>query len=175
MLRRAILAAIVCLAGTGLTVAQDFQKPGPEHAKLREIEGKWNVVMEMGEQKTKGTSTFKSINGGMWLASDFDGDLGGGLKFQGHGLDGYDQQKKKYVSIWTDSMSSAPLHLEGDYDSKGKQLVMTGDSTTPDGKPQKVKTTTESKDKDHFTFKMYMVDADGKDQLAFTIEYTRQK
>lgn len=175
MLCRVILAAIVCLTSTGLSVAQDFQKPGTEHARLREIEGKWDAVMVMGEQKTKATATYKSINGGMWLASDFDGDLGGGLKFQGHGLDGYDQQKKKYVGIWTDSMSSAPLHLEGDYDSKSKQLVMTGESTNPDGKRQKVKTTTESKDKDHFTFKMYMVDADGKDQLAFTIEYSRQK
>jgi hypothetical protein len=45
----------------------------------------------------------------------------------------------------------------------------------PEGTPQKYKNTTQWKDNDHFTFKMYMVDEAGKDQLAFTIEYTRQK
>jgi hypothetical protein len=54
-------------------------------------------------------------------------------------------------------------------------MVMSGEGLGPDGKPQKFKSTTEHKDKDHFTFKMYMVDPDGKDQLAFTIEYTRKK
>ena len=52
---------------------------------------------------------------------------------------------------------------------------MTGESAGPDGKPQKFKNTTEYKGKDHFIFKMYMVDADSKDELAFTIDYTRRK
>ncbi len=52
---------------------------------------------------------------------------------------------------------------------------MTGECTGPDGLPQKFKNTTETKDKDHFTLKMYMVQPDGKEELAFTIEYTRRK
>jgi hypothetical protein len=54
-------------------------------------------------------------------------------------------------------------------------MTMTGESHGPDGAPQKVKTTTETKDDDHFTFKMYMVQPDGKEQHAFTIEYSRKK
>jgi hypothetical protein len=141
---------------------------------MKEFVGKWDAVMEMGGQKSNATAEYRSICSGMWLESDFEGDLGG-VKFQGHGIDGYNQRKKKYVGMWVDSMSSAPLHFEGDIDPKTKMMVMSGEGLGPDGKPEKFKSTTEHKDKDHFTFKMYMVDPAGKEQLAFTIEYTRKK
>lgn len=157
MLRKAVFGVVVCLAGASLSFGQDFPKPGPEHAKLKELEGNWDAVMDMRGQKSKATATYKSLCDGMWLQSDYQqGDLGG-LKFQGHGLDGYDLKKKKYVGVWIDSLESSPLHFEGDYDPKAKLLVMTGESLSVDGKVQKFKNTTETKDKDHFTFKMYMV------------------
>ncbi|MBC8117454.1 MAG: DUF1579 domain-containing protein [Candidatus Saccharimonas sp.] len=174
MLNKAILGIVVCLAGVGLSFGQEFPKPGPEHEKLKEMVGTWDAVMDMGGQKSKATAIYKSICGGMWLESDFQGALGD-HKFQGRGLDGYDLKKKKYVGVWIDSLDSAPMNFEGDYDPKTKLLVMTGESLGPDGKPQKFKNTTESKDKDHFTFKMYMIQPDGKEQLAFTIDYTRRK
>jgi hypothetical protein len=173
MLRNGILGVVVGLLWAGPSFGQEFPQPGPEHKKLQEIEGTWDAVMEINGQKTKAKAVYKPICGGMWMESDFEGDLGG-IKFQGHGLDGYNQQKKKYVGVWVDSMSSAPLHMEGNYDEKSKLLVMTGDSVGPDGSPQKFKTTTETKDKDHFTFKMYMVTPGGQEELAFMIEYTRR-
>lgn len=174
MLCKAAVAGVLCLVVAGLSFGQEVPKPGPEHERLKELEGNWDAVMDMGGQKTKATAAYKSICNGMWLESNFEGDLGG-MKFQGHGLDGYDQNKKKYVGIWVDSMTSAPLQFEGSYDLKTKTMTMTGTSHGPDGNPQKFKTTTETKDKDHFTFKMYMVPAEGQEQLAFTIEYTRRK
>ncbi len=174
MLRTAFLSVVVSLSAAGLSFGQEFPKPGPEHAELKKMEGKWDAVMEMGGQKSKCTATYKSICGGMWVESDFEGDLGG-LKFLGHGLDGYDLNKKKYVSVWVDSMSSAPLHMEGNYEPDGKVLVMTGDSVGLDGKPEKFKAVTETKDDDHFVFKMYMLPAGGEEQLAFTITYARKK
>ena len=174
MLRKALLGIVVCLAGSGASFGQGFPKPGPEHEKLKELEGTWDAVMKMGGQESKATATYRSICGGMWMESDFEGNLEG-LKFQGHGLDGYSQSKKKYVGVWVDSLESTPLNFEGDYDPKTKLMVMTGESLSPAGKPQKFKTTTETKDKDHFVFNMYMVQPDGKEQLAFSIEYTRRK
>lgn len=174
MLRRAILGVFVCVAGAGLAVGQEFPKPGPEHEGLRSMEGTWDAVMDMNGQKSKAKATYKSICGGMWLESDFEGDLFG-TKFTGHGLDGYDLNKKKFVSIWVDSMSSTPLRMEGDYDEAKKTLVMTGESVSLEGKPEKFKAITETKDEDHFTFKMIMIGADGAEQPAFTIEYTRKK
>ncbi len=174
MLRTSILGAVVCLTGTALSYSQEFPKPGPEHERLKEMVGEWDAIMELGGQKSKASAVYRSICGGMWLESDFQGTLGP-QKFQGRGLDGYDQKKKKYVGVWVDSVETAPMNFEGDYDPKTKLLVMTGESVGPDGTPQKFKNTTETKDKDHFTFRMYMVLPDGQEQLAFTIEYTRRK
>jgi hypothetical protein len=174
MLRCVIVGLAVCLSSTAASLAQEFERPGPEHAHMKEFVGKWDAVMEMGGQKSKATAEYRTICDGMWLESDFEGDLGG-IKFQGHGVDGYNQKKKKYVGVWVDSMSSAPLHFEGDIDPTTKLMVMSGESLGPDGKPQKFKSTTEFKDKNHFTFKMYMVEPDGKEQPAFTIDYTRRK
>ncbi|MDP1796848.1 MAG: DUF1579 domain-containing protein [Planctomycetaceae bacterium] len=174
MLRTAILGTAMGLSLIGAAWAQEFPKPGPEHDKLKELVGEWDAVMTMGDQKSKATATYRSICHGMWVESDFHGAIGD-QKFQGHGLDGYDLKKKKYVGVWVDSFESGPMHFEGDYDPQSKLLVMTGESLGPDGKPQKFKNTTENKDKDHFTFKMYMVLPGGQEQLAFTIDYTRRK
>ncbi len=174
MLRKITLSVFVCLSSAALSLAQEPEKPGPEHEKLQQFVGTWDAVMDMGGQKSKATATYKSICGGMWVASDFEGDLGG-MKFQGHGIDGYDQKAKKYVGIWVDSMSSTPLRMEGNMDPKTKKMVMTGESRGPDGQPQKFKATTEFKDKDHFHFTMAMSGPDGQDITAFTIDYTRRK
>lgn len=173
MIVRTTLSILACLAAAGIVQAQEIAQPGPEHKELKKLEGTWDAVFEMQGQKSKAEAVYKSICGGMWMASDFKGEIFG-LPYSGHGLDGYDQRKKKYVGIWVQSMESAPMHYEGTRDDQGV-LTMTGTSHGPDGKPQKFKNTTAWKDDDHFTFKMFMVDADGKDQLAFTIEYTRRK
>lgn len=174
MIRNAIWGVVFCVVAAGLTLAQEPQKPGTEHEELKYLVGEWDAVMDFAGQKSKCTAIYKSICDGMWVESDFRGNLGG-VPFQGRGIDGYDQIKKKYVGIWVDSMGSAPLHMEGTFDEKAKRQTMTGETHGPDGKPQKYKTTVDMKDKDNFTFKMIMVGPDGKDQLAFTIEYTRRK
>ncbi len=173
MICRTVFSVLVCLSAAQLVKAQEFNQPGPEHNWLKKFEGTWDAVFEMQGQKSSASATYKSICGGMWMASDFQGDLFG-APYSGHGLDGYDQHKKKYIGIWVQSMESAPMHYEGTVDDHGV-LTMTGASHGPEGKPQTFKNTTQWKGDDHFTFKMYMVDEEGKDQLAFTIEYTRRK
>uniref|UniRef100_A0A7C2K197 DUF1579 domain-containing protein n=1 Tax=Schlesneria paludicola TaxID=360056 RepID=A0A7C2K197_9PLAN len=174
MLRSAMAGMVAVLGFVGAAFGQGFSQPGPEHKRLQEFVGTWDAVMTFGDQKSQATSTYRAICGGMWVESDYEGMLGE-VKFSGRGIDGYDQQKKKYVGLWVDSVSSAPLRMEGDYNPETKQLVMTGESRGPDGQPQKFKAVTETRDKDHFTFRMYMLPPNGEDQLAFTIEYTRKK
>lgn len=169
-----LLAVAICCLGAAAS-AQAPQKPGPELAHLATMVGTWDAVMEMGGQKSKAVATYKSICSGMWIASDFESELAG-VPYQGHGMDGYDQAKKKYVGYWFDSMTSVPLEFEGDFDADHKVLTMTGIAPGPDGKPQKFRTTTERTAPNRMTFKMFMVAAaDGKEELAFTIEYTRRK
>ena len=170
--------SIVCSLAVVFTVAnfawsQEIPKPGPEHEKLQQLAGEWDAVMEMEGEKSKCKATYKSICGGMWVESDFEGEFGG-MKFTGHGVDGYDMRTKKHVGFWFDSWTSSPLKLEGDYDSTGKIVVMRGEAYDMKGEKEKLKTTTEIKDKDHFTFKMFKIEGD-KESPMFTIEYTRKK
>jgi hypothetical protein len=171
---RIAVAMTASIAFAAKSFAQEPPKPGPEHEKLKELVGTWDAVMEMNGVKSNATVVYKSICGSLWLDSDFQGDFAG-MKFQGHGIDGYNPQNKKYVSVWVDSFETAPLVTEGEFDAKKNQFIMTGDFPMPDGKIQKVKTTSDVSDKDHFTFKMYMVQADGSEQRIFTIQFTRRK
>jgi hypothetical protein len=52
---------------------------------------------------------------------------------------------------------------------------MVGESRGPDGKPTKHRLTSTHKDKDHHSFEMFVVGADGKETSMMTIEYTRKK
>jgi hypothetical protein len=172
---RVILVLCVAAALPVATVrAQQPPKPGPEIEKLKALEGTWDATVKMMGNESKATATYKMGVGGMWLVSDFEGEFGG-MKFQGKGMDTYDASKKKYISVWVDSMSTSPMVMEGSYDKDGKILTMTGEGPGEDGKPTKYKSVSEMKDKDSMLFKMYTVGKDGKDAEMMTITYKRKK
>jgi len=155
-------------------LGQSPPTPGPEHETLKKLEGTWNAKVKMGDSESTATATYKMVCGGMWLMSDFQGQFGD-QKFSGQGLDSYDPEKKKYVSVWVDSMSTRPMFLEGTYDKEKKTMTMTGEAPGPDGKLAKHKMVTHMPDDDHQTFTMYIVGDDGQDNKVMTIEYTRKK
>jgi len=148
--------------------------PGPEHEQLKKLEGTWNAKIKMGDAESAATATYKMVCGGLWLMSDFQGDFMG-QKYQGHGMDTYDPEKKKYVSVWMDSLSARPLMLEGTYDKAKKTMTMTGEVMGPDGKMAKQKIVTQMPDDDHLILAMYIVGPDGQENKMMTIEYSRKK
>jgi hypothetical protein len=169
-----ILAGISFLASA---TAQEpgLPKPGPEHARLKALEGTWDAVTTMSDgKKSKGEMSYRMECGGLWLASDFKGELAG-EKFHGKGFDGYDPAKKKYVAVWVDTMLTTPLFMEGTYDPATKAMTHIGEGPGPDGKTSKMKCVTKTPDNDHQTFEMYMPGPDGKEMKMMTIEYTRRK
>jgi hypothetical protein len=171
---RGSVAFVAALMFVPTLWAQELPQPGPEHKKLKELEGTWDATMKMGDQESKGTMVWKMDLGGLWLVSEFEGDFGG-MKFMGKGMDSYDPIKKKYVSVWVDSMSTLPVVAEGNFDKNGKTMTMTGEGPGPDGKPTKYKMTTEHKDKDNLLWSLYGAGPDGKEGLQFTITYKRRK
>jgi hypothetical protein len=138
---------------------------------LKKLEGTWDTTMKLMGQETKGTATYKMELGGLWLVSSFEGEFGG-AKFTGKGLDTYDPGKKKYLGIWCDSMSTAPLVMEGTHDPARKTITMVGEAPGMDGKPTKYKSVSVMPDDNTINFSMYV--GDGKDP-AFTITYKRKK
>ena len=178
MFRRALVVVASAALLMGKLAAQDIPapaKPGPEHKLLQAFEGTWDCKMTMAGAPAPITavSTYKSELGGLWLASEFKCD-DPAFKFTGRGLDGYDINKKKFVGIWVDSMSTGMMTMEGTHDEKTKTTTMFGQGYDQ-GKLNKYKNVTKVTDNDHHTFQMFMVGDDGKETLAFTIEYTRRK
>jgi hypothetical protein len=171
MRQLAVLAMAAALVGGAGARGQDIPKPGPEHERLKRLEGTWETTMKAGGMENKGTVTYKMELGGQWLVSSLESDLGG-QKFYGKGLDSYDAKKKKYVSYWFDSMSATPLTMEGNYDSAKKTLTMTGEGPGMDGKVTTWRSVSEMPDDDTINFSMYV--GDGKDPM-FTIVYKRKK
>ena len=174
----ACLTLAVCMSSARAAEEQPPARPGPEHAELKKLEGTWDALMKMADvpEAMPAVAIYKMECDGMWLGSDFRMDVPG-FKFSGRGLDGYDQNKKKYVGIWVDSMSSAPMLMEGTHDAATKTTTMTGEAAGrgPGGKPEKFKAVTKIADEDHFQFEMLIIGDDGKETSAFTIAYTRRK
>jgi hypothetical protein len=95
--------------------------------------------------------------------------------FEGHGVETYDVARKKYVGIWTDSMSTGLMTSEGTHDAATK--TMTGWMEGPDmeGKVTRMRSTVTMTDLDTRVFSMYNVAPDGKESLGMRITYTRRK
>ena len=170
-LRCVCAVALAVAVAAPAAKAQEFPKPGPEHELLKKMEGTWDLTMKFGGDETKGTVTHKMELGGLWLVGDLRSEIFG-AKFYGKGLDTYDPETKKYVSVWVDSMSARPMVMEGTYDKAKKTLTMTGEGPGPDRKPAKWKSVSEFSDDDTIKFSMYV--GDGKDPM-FTITYKRKK
>lgn len=172
---RTIIPAILALT-FALTpgLAQEPQKPGKEHKRLKAMVGTWDcVVKSPGSPDSKGTAVYRMACRGMWLQSDFDGEMGG-EKFKGKGMDSWDAAAQKYVSVWFDSMSGTPLTFYGNYDESGKVLTMHAESKGPDGTEMKWKSVSTEVDADHMNFKLSMITPDGAETEVIGMEYTRR-
>lgn len=159
----------VAVLGVQAVAAQEPAKPGPEHALLKEMEGEWEAHIKAMGMESKGSMVYKLMQGGLWVTYDFKGDFGG-MPFTGHGIMGYDAAKKKYFSVWVDSMSGSPMISEGTYDAAKKVFTEVGEAMGPSGKMEKMKMVTEIKSRDEMVFTM-----NTNDQPMMTIVYKRKK
>jgi hypothetical protein len=184
------LSTLLLVAGAGFAYALHAQhgdtaaadvaammRPGPQHAMLQKMAGTWDVVVTMDpsgmKQRSTGTMT-SAARGGFYTIEEFTGEMMG-MKFLGHGVNGYCPVKKKYFTFWTDTMSGSPVSLEGDFDEKKKEMTMTGLSFGMSGTLEPVRTVTQYKDDDHYTWSMFGKGPDGKEGEHLRIEYTRKK
>ena len=165
------VASLACWAAVQ---AQAPTKPGPEHARLKQLVGTWETTMKAGDEETKGTATFKMELGGLWLVEEFKGEFAG-APFHGKGMSTYDVAKKKHVLFWFDSMSTGTLIAEGDYDKDTKTQTLMGEMAGPDGKKQKVTLTTKMPDDDNMVFTLKGPGPDGKDAEMIKVTYRRKK
>ena len=157
--------------------------PGEPHKVLAQMEGKWSYNSKMWDsadakpQESKGESTFKMLLGGRYLHQEVKGKAMG-MDFQGVGITAYDNVKKKYDSIWMDSMGTGIMKGTGDYDPASKTLTDKGEYSCPMKESKTAEYRSEWKliDKNNSVFSMYgkgMMD-DAKEFKMMELTYKRK-
>lgn len=186
-----LLASVVPVAASDKDHAQHMDEqammeemiklatPGAPHAHLMALAGSWTVKakewMAPGAPPTESTGTveMRSLLGGRFLQQDFTGTMMG-QPYQGHGITGYDNHRKKYVSIWMDSMSTAPFIMEGAASADGKTITLHGSHDMPGGGSMTHRAVWISPDANHQTFEMYGAHGQEKEEKEMELVYTRK-
>ena len=158
-----------------------YTVPGEHHKHIAALAGKWQTEVKMwmdpkaDPQVSQGTADYQWIMGGRFLRQTVRGEFMGGV-FEGEGLLGYDNFKKKYVSSWIDNMGTALFTSTGRCDESGKVFTMEGrmDDVMNGRANQKSRSVTRIVNKNKHTDEMYVTGADGKEFKMLEITYTRR-
>lgn len=159
---------------------QAYATPGPQHAKLKELVGKYEYTSTMWEspkakpEKSKGTSNMEMVYD-RFLKQEFKGQAMG-QPFEGMGFVGYDNVKQKYTSTWFDSMGTGMYTSTGTFDESAKAIKETGEGSCPmsDSKTRSFRSEWKLKDKNNMTFTMWTPDMKtGKEFKQLEIKYKR--
>jgi len=168
----------------------ELAKLNENHKLLTECDGTWSYTVKMwmnGDssakpQESKGTAVRKSIMEGRYVEMDVTGKMempgadgkAKSMTFKGHGMEGYDNVKKKFVGTWMDNMGTGIMMSEGDYDPATKSFTYTSEMEPMPGMKTKVREVLKVTDKDHMTFEWYE-DRGGQEAKTMEINYTRKK
>jgi hypothetical protein len=158
-----------------------FATPGPDHKVLDALVGKWTVHVKWWmdaaapPMESDGTSEAKWIMGGRYLEEEHKGQMMG-MPFEGMGITGFDNLKKKYVGTWIDNSGTGIMTSEGTYDAAKK--TMSGTCEMPDQTMSKYvpcRTVSTMTDANSHKMEFYMPDKSGKEFRCGELAYTRAK
>lgn len=158
-----------------------YGTPGPEHKLLADKVGKWNFTASFWEapgkppEKSTGTSEVRSVMGGRYFVDETHGTMMG-QPFEGLGITGYDNLRKKYVGSWIDNMGTGLSMSEGTYDASRK--VTTYKTEMPDmatGKYMPMRMVERKDSVDQYTAEFYFTGPDGKEFKNMEFVYKRAK
>ncbi len=164
--------------GQDLAIEAGMPRAAPEHAMLQQLVGTWDATVTTmmpgaPPQTSSATTVYRAI-GETWVECDFRGEMMG-MTFIGHGVDGYDTLKKKYVGTWVDSMSNEILVTEGTHDAATNSTTMAAVGHDPaTGAEMHYRMVSEMLGNDAFTFHMNVEGEDGKYFEMMKIEYKRR-
>ncbi|MEO8339834.1 MAG: DUF1579 domain-containing protein [Nitrospirota bacterium] len=153
--------------------------PGERHKQLASLAGSWTTKtkewMEPGKPPTEadGSVEMKMLLDGRFLQQDFTGEMMG-QPYTGMGITGYDNLRKKYVSIWLDTMGTGPFMMEGTGSADGKTITLKGQHAEPGGGHMTHRAVWKIVDSNTQTFDMWGNHGGGKEMKVMEIVYTRK-
>lgn len=167
----------------------EMSKLNENHKLLSSLDGDWDYTGKMWmdgnnsgtPQEFKGTATRKTIMGGRYVTMDVNGmmQMPGedgkpkDTEFNGMGLEGYDNVKKKFVASWIDNMGTGIEFSEGKYDPATKAFTYSMEMEPMPGMKTKVREVVKIVDDSHMTLEWYETHG-GKEKKTMEIDYTKK-
>lgn len=153
--------------------------PGEPHKQLANLAGSWTTKtkswMEPGKppMESTGSAEMKTLLDGRFLQQEFTGEMMG-QPFSGMGIEAYDNLRKKYVSVWIDTMGTGIFMMDGTASTDGKTITLKGQHGEPGGGQMTHRAIWKLVDANTQTFEMYGAHGHGKEMKMLEIAYTRK-
>ena len=154
--------------------------PGEPHKQFTALAGSWTTAtkewMEPGKPpiESTGTAEMKMLLDGRFLYQEFTGQMMG-QPFNGIGIDGYDNMRKKYVTAWMDSMGTGIFLMEGTASPDGKTITLRGSHPEPGGGKMSHRAIWKLIDNNTQQFDMYGAHHGQKEMKMMEIVYMRKQ
>ena len=152
--------------------------PGGPHKLLSKLEGSWTTkttgwLEGKPAMESTGTCKQKLVLDGHYLQQDYTGDMMG-APFSGINLLGYNNNTKKYESVWLDSMSTAIYYFVGKGSRDGGTITQECSYVDPVRGPAVWRSVTRIKDDDTLKFEMFITPKDGKKEKMMEMTVARK-
>jgi hypothetical protein len=153
-------------------------RPRAEHKILNLFAGGWKAESlykdeDMGEFKALGRETSELVCTGKWLVQDLEAEVLG-APYRGHGILGFDPNKRRYVGVWIDDQLDHLSLSEGSWDRDARQLTMYAQTRDRYGKPAAQKMVTTFRD-DGTRHEEVFIATGGEETSIYETVYERDK
>ena len=153
--------------------------PGEPHKLFASLAGSWTTTtkewMEPGKPPTEstGSADMKMLLDGRFLYQEFNSQMMG-QPFSGIGIDAYDNLRKRYVTVWLDTMGTGIFTMEGTASTDGKTITLKGQHGEPGGGQMTHRAIWKIVDNNTQTFDMFGTHGHGKEMKMLEITYSRK-
>ena len=109
----------------------EYMTPGEGHAMMAKNVGKWKTTTKFWmmpgaeAQVSEGKAKAEMIMEGRYLKTKYEG-MSWGMPFKGMSIQGYDNGKGEFETIWVDNMGTGITMAKGVYDADAEEYVMKG-------------------------------------------------
>jgi hypothetical protein len=167
-----LLAIVFGLAAGAFAQGPPVPLAGPEHEILKRNVGTWDVALEINIGPGMPPFTMAGVEtdtlvGGRWLMTEFKSDMMG-QPFESHGISGWDPDKKAYVSVTADTLSTSLTASESTYDAATNTETGWTEMRDPMGNKSKAKVVVAWPAPDSRTVKIFINASDPQPFMTMT-------
>ena len=154
--------------------------PGPEHSSLAKLAGDYTTTTKFFMQpnataaESAGTAKLSMTLDGRFLVED-DAGMFMGQSIKGFKMLGYNNSSKRYEGVWTYTMATGIMTLNGTSTDGGKTLTFAATFDGDGGKKETLDIVMKRTDDDHFVVELSGKMPDGKPGPKLVTTYSRKK